>query len=561
MKTLKILRNLLFTILSIVPFYSNAQWSGTGFALRDKYIATNYHVINGADKITIIGNESEYTAEVFASDPINDLAILKINDTEFTGFTNIPYCLKTNISDVGENVFALGYPLIETMGNSIKLSTGIISSQLGFQNEESLYQISVPIQPGNSGGPLFDYEGNLIGIICAKHLGTENVGYAVKASYLSALANSISANDIIPLCYNTEKTFWSSIVSFLKHFFSSTPKLSDRVKELEQYVFLIKCNQNRYSRKSYTSNKNTPNGYIKPNKPHSAPKTDTDALILANPPKSHCIHYTSIDNKIINPKIRNILGSIIISNKYENGKGIIICKKPITKIGASAFASCSTLASIIIPESVTSIGSSAFRNCSSLTSISIPDNVKDIGDGAFELCENLVDVKIGKKVSLLSSFLFNYCKKLENITINGDITEIGTCAFDNCKSLKSITIPNKVTKIGYAAFHMCSSLGTVNFGKSVKEIESMAFFGCKSLAKITIPNNVIKIGTSAFGDCSSLTKIYCQGLTPPTLSGDIFSRSMTTIKIYVPTISIEDYKSAEHWQKYARWNLIIEYNL
>ena len=73
------------------------------------------------------------------------------------------------------------------MGDEIKLTNGIISSRTGFQGDITSYQISAPVQPGNSGGPVFDSQGNIIGIINAKHLGAENASYAVKASYLTNL--------------------------------------------------------------------------------------------------------------------------------------------------------------------------------------------------------------------------------------------------------------------------------------------------------------------------------------------------------------------------------------
>ncbi len=80
------------------------------------------------------------------------------------------------MSDVGETVYVSGYPLRATMGDEIKLTNGIKS---GFQGDITNYQISVPVQPGNSDGPLPDSNGNVTGVISAKHIGAENVSYAV----------------------------------------------------------------------------------------------------------------------------------------------------------------------------------------------------------------------------------------------------------------------------------------------------------------------------------------------------------------------------------------------
>lgn len=177
-------------------------WTGTGFSLLDNYVVTNNHVVEGANKVSIQGvygnHEKTYEAEVISTDKINDLAIIKIKGTSIPS-TNIPYSIKTKVSEVGEDVFVLGYPLTTTMGNEIKLTTGIISSRSGFQGDISLYQISAPIQPGNSGGPLFDSKGNIIGIVSAKHIGAENVGYAIKTSYLKKLIEHSISSNILPV--------------------------------------------------------------------------------------------------------------------------------------------------------------------------------------------------------------------------------------------------------------------------------------------------------------------------------------------------------------------------
>lgn len=204
------------------------EWSGTGFALNNGYIATNYHVVENAKEISvhgIAGNAIEkYSAQVIATDKVNDLAIIQIKDSKFHGFGRIPYRVKTSTSNVGENVFVLGYPLATTMGNEIKLTTGVISSRTGFMGDVALYQISAPIQPGNSGGPLFDNQGNLIGIVNAKHKGAENVGYAIKASYLNNLVESVTSSSILP---NNNSV--------------SSLDLTSKVKNLEKFVFMIVC--------------------------------------------------------------------------------------------------------------------------------------------------------------------------------------------------------------------------------------------------------------------------------------------------------------------------------
>ena len=177
--------------------------SGTGFFLStDGYIVTNYHVIENARTIKVSGindnYQTSYTAKMEKCDKQNDLAILKITDASFKPLANIPYTFKYTTSSVGEDCFVLGYPLISTMGMDIKLTNGIISSKTGYEGNIAEYQMSAPIQPGNSGGPLFDKNGNIIGVVCAKHRDAENAGYAIKASYIRNLVELLPTNITMP---------------------------------------------------------------------------------------------------------------------------------------------------------------------------------------------------------------------------------------------------------------------------------------------------------------------------------------------------------------------------
>ncbi len=174
-----------------------SYWSGSGIALGTNVFATNNHVVDGATHLYAYFplHKAKYKAEIIAVDVANDLALVRISDTEFKGFPTVKYGFKKTLEDVGTNVFVLGYPRVETMGEEVKLTTGVVSSQSGFQGNQSQYQVSAPVQPGNSGGPLFNDNGELIGIVSAKHTdGAENVSYAVKLSYLEDLIVSSGEN-------------------------------------------------------------------------------------------------------------------------------------------------------------------------------------------------------------------------------------------------------------------------------------------------------------------------------------------------------------------------------
>jgi len=213
---------------------SNSEWrgNGSGFFIDYRgYIATNYHVVKDATQIEVNfirdGQQQAFKAEVIQSDKQNDLAILKITDNLFKPFTSIPYNFQTTLCDVGTNIFALGYPMADIMGSEIKFTDGKISSRTGVQGDITMYQISVPIQSGNSGGALFDYDGNLVGITSAglnrDYFNSENVNYAIKSSYLKNLIEVLPVSIQLP----NDKTI-------------ATKTLTEKIKILSDYVVLIK---------------------------------------------------------------------------------------------------------------------------------------------------------------------------------------------------------------------------------------------------------------------------------------------------------------------------------
>jgi S1-C subfamily serine protease len=182
------------------PKSDSNSWAGngTGFVIDPKgIIATNYHVIKEATEIEADfgkgDNKKSYKCEILESDTKNDLAILRIKDKAFSGFGVLPYSFKTASIKTGEPVFAFGFPkALGILGKEIKYTKGDVSALSGFQGDPTNYTLSLSIQPGNSGGPLFDFNGNLIGITNAKIISpdVDNVSYAIKNLYLKNLVDS-----------------------------------------------------------------------------------------------------------------------------------------------------------------------------------------------------------------------------------------------------------------------------------------------------------------------------------------------------------------------------------
>jgi S1-C subfamily serine protease len=164
--------------------------TGTAFAVSgDGFFLTNSHVVAGCTAIALRGiGDSSLKASVWAQDPTNDLALLK------TPGSAVPVLrfADSNQLRLGQSVVVIGYPLSGTLASGIKVTTGTVSSLAGMYDDTRMVQVSAPIQPGNSGGPVFDEGGSVIGVICMT-LGTvgqaretgkipQNMNFAIKAS-------------------------------------------------------------------------------------------------------------------------------------------------------------------------------------------------------------------------------------------------------------------------------------------------------------------------------------------------------------------------------------------
>lgn len=186
--------------------------SGTGFLIdKSGYLATNNHVTKGAKSIYVClqidGVWKSYNAVLVKTDPINDLSIIRIDDSEFKPFISLPYNFSTEVADVASEIYTLGYPQVHIMGTDVKYTTGAINSKSGIQGDPTHYQISAHIDHGNSGGPMFNSKGTIIGITDSGLDKAEfgDVNYAIKASYLKSLVDALPMNLELPHDNSIEK--------------------------------------------------------------------------------------------------------------------------------------------------------------------------------------------------------------------------------------------------------------------------------------------------------------------------------------------------------------------
>lgn len=266
--------------------------------------------------------------------------------------------------------------------------------------------------------------------------------------------------------------------------------------------------------------------------------------VVPKPQPDNEIWYMTEDGSIVTPYEIDVFGANIVSNTYENGKGVIKFDNSVTSIGNYAFPDCSNLTSVTIPNSVTKIGGYAFDSCSSLTSVNIPNSVISIGDWTFRDCSSLTSINIPDNVISIGKDAFKGCsslpvennlryadtylveavdKTLSTYSIKEETKYINQYVFKGCSALTSITIPSSVIYIGGGAFESCTSLTSVTIPNSITTVSGGIFFGCSSLESVILHDNIISMPDSKsssrpvsyygfFQNCSSLTSITFNGV-------------------------------------------------
>lgn len=257
-------------------------------------------------------------------------------------------------------------------------------------------------------------------------------------------------------------------------------------------------------------------------------------IVASNQPDNE-IWYTSTNGEIVEPNNPEAFGANIVSNTYEDGKGVIVFDQPVTKIGSEAFESKQTLATIQIPSSVRTIERLAFFSCYGLTELRIPEGVTTVADQICTYCSSLKRVVFPSTLESISFRCFASCRSLESFegkfasedhrclidngeligfasgglsdyTLPEGIESIGSSVFEN-SDLPHINFPSSLRTIESGAFSDCSQLKGIRFPSGLVGIAASAFLRCRSLTEIDIPSSVTSVGAAAFGGCSQLSRI------------------------------------------------------
>jgi serine protease Do len=200
-----------------------ANFRATAFLLDGNgFLITNAHVIDNARNIIVENKKGEeFFAKAVYVDKITDLAILKISDTSFKKVLDLPYTFPKYSAELGEHIFTLGYPREEVV-----YGEGYLSAKSGLYGDTTAYQISISVNPGNSGGPVVNKNGEIIGIISSKETNADGVVFAIKSKNIYA-AIKASGNDSIKL----------PTVNTLKGL-----ERVQQIQKLEDFVYMIKGN-------------------------------------------------------------------------------------------------------------------------------------------------------------------------------------------------------------------------------------------------------------------------------------------------------------------------------
>lgn len=213
-------------VINKAPVDKQLRSAGTSFLIDGKgYLVTNSHVVDKATTVVVVNAGKEYYAQIVYNDPSNDIAILKIDDKDFQVAGPLPYSIRKTNADLGEEIFTLGYPR-----NEIVYGKGYLSAQSGFNDDTLSVQISVDANPGNSGGPVLDKNGDVIGILNSREANANGVVFANKASNILKALSELKKEDTT---YRNVKIPTANLLRGKER--------TQQVKQMKDCVFMVKA--------------------------------------------------------------------------------------------------------------------------------------------------------------------------------------------------------------------------------------------------------------------------------------------------------------------------------
>ena len=172
------------------------SYTGSGFAVDARHILTNAHVVEGMTKVDVASDHLSAPAEIVFVDPRNDIALLRVTDKPLPAACTFRETFDIHL---GEDVVVLGFPLQGLLGSGPQATTGNVSALCGIGNDTSVMQFSAPIASGNSGGPILDQSGQVVGLVYSSlnkerlrdgGVNAENINFGVKGAVIRAFLST-----------------------------------------------------------------------------------------------------------------------------------------------------------------------------------------------------------------------------------------------------------------------------------------------------------------------------------------------------------------------------------
>ena len=253
---------------------------------------------------------------------------------------------------------------------------------------------------------------------------------------------------------------------------------------------------------------------------------------------SYCISLEAIELPASLLEIPDCSSSYAPFYRCESLKSITFAKDEegktaVTKFGNYAFAYCTALETIEIPESVTKLGGYVFYYCVSLDNVIIPDTVTDISYGLFGGCKSLTTFTLPADLDTLYSSMFYGCTSLTEFVVPESITYIEDYVFAE-SGLTSFVVPESITELYYCTFGYCPNLETVTLHDGITYIEDEMFYG-SALKEIVIPNSVEYMGWGIVYECAQLETIVLPENDMITYLEDMFYGCMSLKTVEIPS--------------------------
>lgn len=217
-------------IISKIPGNVDIKSGGSSFLIDGKgYLLTNAHVLDGATNASVYDeNGKEFNAIIAYKNNAKDLAILKIVDEDFLPVKSLPYPIKKNNIDLGEEIYTLGFPNYPR--TDVVYNIGYLSSTKGYNGDTATCQIQMNANHGNSGGPIFNKRGEVVGVLSTRLSNADGVSFAIKSKEIFNVVDELKSSD----------TTYANIKIYSNNSSSKDDRVS-QIKQVEKFVYMVKA--------------------------------------------------------------------------------------------------------------------------------------------------------------------------------------------------------------------------------------------------------------------------------------------------------------------------------